>query len=290
MIPDVKPPLPEKLAYQQSADIISVQSQVIYGSVGNSVVLPALTRHGWNVLAVPTFLLSNTPDYPSCYGGEISDEWFCGFLKGIHERNQDGQLRAVITGYLGSISKAQRLSDWLCQVIVANPDTQIIVDPVMGDDDTGFYVDSGLAGWYRDHLRPLATGMTPNRFELSCLCGKTLHNEQDVISSARSLLTERMRWIVVTSAARDETASTLQVICVTEKSVHIVEHQAYANAPKGTGDLFTAGLTTGLLRGLSLEEAAEFSCEQTRHCVLESLINGSGILNPLILAPGTEST
>lgn len=270
----------QKPAHERPTDVISVQSQVIYGSVGNSVAQPALTRHGLNVLAVPTFLLSNTPDYPSCYGGEISDDWFCGFLQGIHERGQDKQLRAVITGYLGSTSKAQHLQGWLSRVVTENPHAHIIVDPVLGDDDTGFYVDPNLVNLYRQHLIPLATGLTPNRFELGSLSGKTLLNQQDVIAAARSLLSERTRWIAVTSAARSESANTLQVICVTAKTVHIVEHEAHASAPKGTGDLFTAELTAGLLQGMPLEQAAERSCELTRRCVLDSLMDGSGVLKP----------
>ncbi|MFW8991635.1 hypothetical protein ACOI72_25095 [Klebsiella sp. C382] len=144
---EIKPLLPNLLPDKRSclpADIISIQSQVIFGSVGNSIALPALTKHGLNALAVPTFLLSNTPDYPSCYGGEIADEWFCGFLQGIHERGQGSRLSAVITGYLGSTSKAEHVSIWLRQIATKNPDTLIVVDPVMGDVDTGYYVDQGL--------------------------------------------------------------------------------------------------------------------------------------------------
>lgn len=268
------------------ADIISIQSQVIYGSVGNSIALPALAKHGLNALAVPTFLLSNTPDYPSCYGGEIDDEWFCGFLQGIKDRGQDSRLRAVITGYLGSTTKAEHVSIWLCQIAAKNPDTLIVVDPVMGDVDTGYYVDQGLEHWYRHHLLPLATGLTPNLFELSCLAGKTLISERDVINAARTLLTGRTQWVVVTSAKRSENNRLIKVICVTSSSVHVVEHEAHENAPKGTGDLFTAELTAGLLRELPLEQAVDNACVVTRRCVLKSLIDGTGILD--IRTPGPE--
>lgn len=268
------------------ADIISIQSQVIYGSVGNSIALPALEKHGFQTLAVPTVLLSNTPDYPSCYGGEISDEWFCGFLQGINDRAQDSQLRAVITGYLGSAAKAERVCAWLRQIAAKNPGALVVVDPVMGDDDTGYYVDQGLGHWYRHHLLPLATGLTPNLFELSCLTAKTLICEQDIINAARSLLSARTQWIVVTSATRSESDQRMKVICVTASSVHSVNHEAHKNAPKGTGDLFTAELTAGLLCGLPLEQAVENACETTRRCVLNSLIDGSGVLDVRTLDSG----
>ncbi|MCP2006291.1 UNVERIFIED_ORG: pyridoxine kinase [Buttiauxella agrestis ATCC 33320] len=289
MIPGVAPAQLQINGHERSTDIISIQSQVIYGCVGNNIALPTLTRHGWNVLAVPTFLLSNTPDYSSCYGGEISDEWFSGFLQGIHDRGQDNQLRAVITGYLGSTSKAQHLERWLSRIVDENQNVRIVVDPVLGDEDTGFYVDPNLVDIYREYLLPLATGLTPNRFELGCLSGKTLTSERDVISAARSFLSERTRWVVVTSATQSVSAGTLQVVCVTAESEHIVEHKSYAKAPKGTGDLFTAELTNALLRGLTLELATEQACEFTQRCVFEALMKSSGILAPYILDSGEQS-
>ncbi len=49
--------------------VISIQSQVVHGHVGNSAAAYAMQAEGVNVAAVPTTLLSNHPRYPSCAGG-----------------------------------------------------------------------------------------------------------------------------------------------------------------------------------------------------------------------------
>jgi len=238
-------------------DVISIQSQVVYGSVGNSIAVPALRRHGLQVVAVPTVLLSNTPHYASCYGGEIPQAWFEGYLAALADRNLDVTARATILGYLKSTDKATTLARWLQLMREKNPQMPVIIDPVLGDDDSGFYVDPELATHYREQLAPLATGLTPNRFELGCLCNTRLESDAEIVEAARSLLNAQTQWVVVTSATRDDARHSMQVFCVTAEETFITDHPRYDDPPKGTGDLFTAELTAGLLRGAALSQAVE---------------------------------
>ncbi|MEZ3498951.1 pyridoxine/pyridoxal/pyridoxamine kinase [Pantoea sp. KPR_PJ] len=249
-------------------DVISVQSQVMYGSVGNSIAVPALRRHGLQVVAVPTVLLSNTPHYASCYGGEIPQTWFEGYLTALADRNLDVTARATILGYLKSTDKATTLARWLRQMREKNPQMPVIIDPVLGDDDSGFYVDPALTRHYREQLAPLATGLTPNRFELGCLCNAQLESDTEIVDAARSLLNTQTRWVVVTSATRDDARQSMQVFCITADETFIAEHPRYDDPPKGTGDLFTAELTAGLMRGATLSQAVDQASRFAQQSVL----------------------
>lgn len=255
-------------------DVISIQSQVVYGSVGNSIAVPALRRHGLRVVAVPTVLLSNTPHYASCYGGEIPQPWFEGYLTALAERNLDVAARAAVLGYLKSTDKAAALARWLRLMRGKNPLMPVIIDPVLGDDDSGFYVDPELATHYREQLAPLATGLTPNRFELGCLCNARLESDAEIVDAARSLLSAQTQWVVVTSATRDDARHSMQVFCVTADNTFITEHPRYDNPPKGTGDLFTAELTAGLLRAMPLNAAVEQASLFAQQSVLATRTQG----------------
>ena len=165
---------------------------------------------------------SRIPAYTSCYG-----------FHGVH-----GRALAVATG-----------------LKVARPELLVVVDPVMGDRDSGLYVHAGLPQ-AMPALARLATGLTPNAFELERLVGRPVTTVSETVAAAGELLGGRTRWVVVTSAAPAAAPpGETMVVMVTADSHQVVTHEVVASAAKGTGDLFSAVLVHGLLAGTDLAAA-----------------------------------
>ncbi|WP_278488558.1 pyridoxine/pyridoxal/pyridoxamine kinase [Achromobacter insolitus] len=245
-------------AVTAQVDIVSVQSQVVYGCVGNNAAMPAFRKAGLRAIAVPTVILSNTPHYPTLHGGAVPLDWFEGLLQGLDERGVTRRARAVVCGYLGQPGQAGLLARWLPALRASRPDLKVHIDPVMGDRNDGLYVNEGLVQQYRDLLVPLADGMTPNHFELELLVGRALSSIEEVVAAARELIARGPDWIVVTSAApMTAAAGTLQLAVVTRDEATVVTHPEIAIPPSvhGTGDVFMAGVTARLLTGQYLVEA-----------------------------------
>src|SRR3546814_9901791 len=106
-------------------DVISIQSQVVYGHVGNNAAVPTLQAMGLRIAAVPTVLLSNTPHYPSLHGGAIPADWFTGYLRDLVARGVVAHARAILVGFLADPDQAALLGDWLDEALAAHPALRI---------------------------------------------------------------------------------------------------------------------------------------------------------------------
>src|ERR1700712_5412585 len=152
--------------------ILSIQSSVAYGHVGNSAATFPLMRMGVEVWPVITVHFSNNTGYESWRGPMLSADDVREVVRGIDERGVLAQCDAVLSGYQGAADMGGAVLDAVALVRARNPAAVYCCDPVLGDVGRGFFVAPGLPELMRDTVVPQARVITPNQFELEFLTGR----------------------------------------------------------------------------------------------------------------------
>lgn len=238
--------------------VISIQSQVVHGHVGNSAAAFPMQAAGLEVAQIPTVLFSNTPDYPTLRGAPVPPDLFADLLLGAEERELPQRAAYLVTGYIGSVEVARLAADFVARCKAANPDLIYLCDPVMGDHGPGLYVPPAIAGVMQDALLPLADIATPNSFELGHLAGRAIATLADLKAAAQALRLPAAAQLIATGCVLDDTPKDhLESVILgpTGTSRHPTPHIPVALP--GTGDLFAGLIVAGLGRGHPLPQAVD---------------------------------
>jgi pyridoxine kinase len=231
--------------------ILSLSSQVARGHVGHSAAIFAWQRLGIEVVALPTILLSNRPDYPHRAAERIRPEFLSEMVAALDANGWLGEIDAVFTGYLPSAAHVALAAGLVDRLRAARPDLLYGCDPILGDEPGGLYIAEDAANAMRDTLLPLADLVTPNRFELGWLAGEGVRSAEGAVRAAR-LLARPM--VLATSAPGDSTDELTNLLVEGGKAWGAVVGRRAA-VPHGTGDLVAALFFGHLLRSRPAPEA-----------------------------------
>ncbi len=221
--------------------ILSIQSSVAYGHVGNSAATFPLMRLGVEVWPVLTVHFSNHTGY-GAWRGPLLDAADVGeVITGIDERGVLGDVDAVLSGYQGAEAVGAEILKAVALVKERNPQAVYCCDPVMGDVGRGFYVRPGIPEFMRDQVIPAAQIVTPNQFELDFLTGRETRTLTEVLDAAHALRATGPEVVLVTSVVADGVdPETLTMLAVTGEGAWQVVTPRLERTFTGSGDITAA--------------------------------------------------
>jgi len=236
--------------------ILSIQSSVAYGHVGNSAAVFPLQRLGHEVWPVLTVVFSNHTGYGAWRGPILAADDVRDVITGIEERGVLSTCDAVLSGYQGSPAIAEVIVDAVGRVKAANPRATYTCDPVMGNANSGCFVDPAIPPVIRERVIPVADIITPNQFELGFLTGTEPETLEDVLASADLAREMGPSVVLVTSVERpDRPADTIEMMAVTGDGAWIVQTPRLPMKANGSGDITAALFTAHLHETGSPSEA-----------------------------------
>ncbi|WP_311356003.1 pyridoxal kinase PdxY [Corynebacterium riegelii] len=229
-------------------NILSIQSAVAYGHVGNSAAVFPLQRIGHEVWPVHTVNFSNHTGYGAWKGPVLPADDVAAVIAGVEERGAFPLVDAILTGYQGAPTIADVIIDTVARVKEANPKAIYACDPVMGNAKSGCHVADEIPPMLRSKVVPVADIIFPNQFELGYLTERDVTDLDSTLAAVEAARDMGPETVVVTSVERPETAEldVMEMLVANSEGTWMVQTPRLPMKRNGSGDV-TAALFTGHL-------------------------------------------
>jgi pyridoxine kinase len=237
-------------------NLLSIQSHVAYGHVGNAAAVFPLQRLGVEVWPIHTVQFSNHTGYGDWRGQVFGAGLIRDLVAGIAQRGVLSECDGVLSGYMGGADTAEAILDAVAAVKRANPAARYCCDPVIGDVGRGVFVREGIPEFMRTQAVPAADVITPNQFELDYLSGRastTLSQARDAVKAVHDL---GPRAILVTSLHTQETpADAIDLLASDATGCFRLRTPKLPLTVNGAGDAIAALFFAHYLRSHRIDEA-----------------------------------
>jgi pyridoxine kinase len=240
----------------RTLSILSIQSHVVYGHVGNAAAVFPLQRIGCEVWPIHTVQFSNHTGYPDWRGQVFDAGMIDDCMAGLAARGALNGCDGVISGYVGSPEIGAAIVRAVESVHAKNPEAVFCCDPVLGDAGRGLYVRDGVAEFMRERALPAASILTPNHFELDLLAGVAATNIKSARTALNALHARGPRVILVTSLILDNTpADAIDMLVSENGALSLVRTPKESIQANGAGDVTAALFLAHWLRTHNAPEA-----------------------------------
>jgi len=220
--------------------VLSVQSSVVHGYVGNKVAVPVLQNFGFDVSPINTVQFSCHTGYKSFTGETLDDKQFQELLKGLTD-NQLMNFDMVVCGYVGSVSFLESLVQTVESIKKDQKDLFFACDPVMGDNGK-FYTPEAFVPLYQKLLK-CATLLTPNQFEAEKLSGMEIKSIADAGKVCKYFHDEGVPFVVITSMKIGDNVHAVYSVNSEPGKYYSMTFKPIDRWIAGTGDMTTSLLT-----------------------------------------------
>jgi pyridoxine kinase len=238
--------------------VLSIQSAVAFGHVGNSAAVFPMQRLGVEVWPVHTVNFSNHTGYGEWRGPVLPADDVRAVLQGVADRGAYAEVDAVLSGYQGGSDIGAVILEAVDAVKAANPAAIYACDPVMGNATSGCFVHPDIPALLRERVVPRADLITPNQFELGYLTGTEPHTLAETLAAVDHARAMGPSTVLVTSVLRPDAApDTLEMLAVHGDEAWSVRTPRLPLKANGSGDVTAALFTTHLLGTGSAREALE---------------------------------
>jgi pyridoxine kinase len=259
-----------------SLNILSIQSHVAYGHVGNASAVFPMQRLGCEVWPIHTVQFSNHTGYGAWKGRVFDGPMIDEVMDGIADRGVLASCDGILSGYMGSADIGHAILAAVARVKAKAPKAAYCCDPVIGDVGRGIFVRSGIPEFMREQAVPAADIITPNQFELEYLSGM----ETGQLAAARKAIAKvhamGPKVILVTSLLTEDTpADSIDMLASVDGAIWRLRSPRLDISINGAGDAIAAVFFVHWLRTGSAAEALSLAASSIFGVLAKTAAAGS---------------
>lgn len=225
------------------------------GKCSLTVALPIISALKCQCCPLPTSVLSSQTGYPKYSFVDLTDS-MPDFIETWGELKQN--FDAIYSGFLGSSKQIKIVED----LINENPNSFVIVDPVLGDNGVLFPVFNAEDVYEMKKLITMADLITPNITEANLLLGNVIddfnYSDKELLDICESLANLGPRYVVITGYEENSTINNICFDAYTKKFFKIGSQYNKVSF-SGTGDIFTSIISALIVRNFTLEESVQIA-------------------------------
>lgn len=260
--------------------ILSIQSHVAYGYVGNKAAVYPLQSMGYDVWPVNTVQFSNHTGYGQWQGEIFSKEHIHQVILGLEALNLIPSCEAILSGYMGSEEICQEVAATVKHFKIHNPALLYLCDPVIGNQHC--FVKPEVLEFFKQHL--VADIITPNQYEAETLSGISIKTIEDLKTVAQFFHHKGVRVVIITGVKLEDFGRDKLHIYGGESNQHYLlaaKEYTFPVPPSGTGDLFSAVFLGSYLAYRNLEHALRRSVDLMNRVLAKTAASGGRELKVL---------
>ncbi len=235
--------------------VLSIQSHVVYGYVGNKASVFPLQCMGYDVCPINTVQFSNHTGYGQWGGDIFSADHILTIFDHMKKLKLLDRCKAVLSGYIGSAEIGSAIKKMVAD-LKSNQDTIYLCDPVMGDNKK-CYVKHEVQSFFKDSLS--ADIITPNLYEAEILSGVKITDIDSLKQAANALFVRGAKVVAITSVVFEDNNTKYYCYASDGHSEYLmpVKQYKFSTHVNGTGDLFSSVFLGVYLKGRDFKSALQ---------------------------------
>lgn len=245
--------------------VLSIQSHVVHGYVGNRAAVFPLQLLGFDVDFINSVQFSNHTGYKNLKGQRLSSSELNDLFEGL-KLNNLANFTHLLTGYARDAAYLNKLADIANELKQNNPNLVYLCDPVLGDHGD-WYVPKELLPIYKERLLPIADIITPNAFELEQIYGKKIENVDQIIEAIDECHRIGVKTVIISSIDIGDSQDKLYLYASSkfESKKYKIEFSKIPGLYYGTGDTFAALFLAWFTKLNDLKSACEHAVSIMLH-------------------------